>query len=129
MPLTTGQKRGVPLSAPERRHVFISYSHADRDWLERLQRMMAPLLRDSGHELRLWDDSQIRAGRPWREAIEAALAEAKVALLKASVGQDHVQGLACASVSSCVAADLPGAVHGIGSHWNRVGLKEFHVTC
>ena len=86
MPLTTGQKRGVPLSAPERRHVFISYSHADRDWLERLQRMMAPLLRGSGQELRLWDDSQIEPGAKWREAIETALAQARVALLLVS---DH----------------------------------------
>ena len=72
--------------APERRHVFISYSHADRDWVERLKRMMAPLLRGSGQELRLWDDSQIEAGRKWREAIETALAQAKVALLLVS---DH----------------------------------------
>jgi formylglycine-generating enzyme required for sulfatase activity len=66
--------------------VFISYSHADRDWVERLKRMMAPLLRGSGQELRLWDDSQIEAGRKWREAIETALAQAKVALLLVS---DH----------------------------------------
>ncbi len=74
----------MPQPAPERRHVFISYSHADRIWVERLQRMMAPLLRDTGQELRLWDDSQIEAGLPWRPAIEAALAEAKVALLLVS---------------------------------------------
>jgi formylglycine-generating enzyme required for sulfatase activity len=66
--------------------VFISYSHADRDWVERLKRMMAPLLRGSGQELRLWDDSQIEAGTKWREAIETALAQAKVALLLVS---DH----------------------------------------
>jgi formylglycine-generating enzyme required for sulfatase activity len=64
--------------------VFISYSHVDRIWVERLQRMMAPLLRATGQELRLWDDSQIEDGRPWRPAIEAALAEAKVALLLVS---------------------------------------------
>ena len=75
---------GVSQPDPERRHVFISYSHDDRVWVDRLRRMMAPLLRGSGRELRLWDDSQIRAGRPWREAIEVALAEAKVALLLVS---------------------------------------------
>ena len=74
----------MPQPAPERRHVFISYSHVDRIWVERLQRMMAPLLQGTGQELRLWDDSQIEAGRPWRPAIEAALAEAKVALLLVS---------------------------------------------
>jgi hypothetical protein len=78
--------RPVPAS-PERRHVFISYSHADRDWVERLKRMMAPLLRGCGQELRMSDDSQIEAGRNWREAIEVALAQARVAVLLVS---DHV---------------------------------------
>jgi RNAse (barnase) inhibitor barstar len=86
MKLPTGPQQGMLQQAPERRHVFISYSHADNDWVVRLKRMMAPLLRGSGQELRLWDDSQIDAGRKWREAIETALAQAKVALLLVS---DH----------------------------------------
>jgi hypothetical protein len=76
----------VPQPVSERRHVFISYSRADRNWVERLQRMMAPLLRGSGQEIRLWDDSQIVTGRKWREQIETALVQAKVALLLVS---DH----------------------------------------
>lgn len=61
-PQRTQSQPRVPQPAPERRHVFISYSHADRAWVERLKRMMAPLLRGSGQELRLWDDSRIEAG-------------------------------------------------------------------
>lgn len=77
-------KPGVSQPASHRRHVFVSYSHADREWVRHLRTMMAPILRRTGQELSLWDDSQIRPGVRWREEIKTALAEARVALLLVS---------------------------------------------
>lgn len=62
--------------------IFISYSHKDKRWLQKLHMVFAPLIRDD--KLHLWSDAQIKPGNIWREEIQQALAGAKVAILLVS---------------------------------------------
>jgi hypothetical protein len=62
--------------------VFVSYSHADRPWLERLKVHLEPLVRESG--MAVWDDSAIRPGSRWKDEIKDGLAGASVAVLLVS---------------------------------------------
>lgn len=97
-----------------RNHVFISYSHKDQEWLERLKTALSPLIRQG--TIRLWDDSQILPGQQWRTEISEALAEAKVGILLVSpdflasdfiAGNELPQLLAAAEQSGLVIFWIP----------------------
>jgi len=66
-------------ATPGRSTVFISYSHKDRKWLERLQVHLKPLEREG--ILSRWDDTMIMPGSQWRAEIKRALDSARVAIL------------------------------------------------
>lgn len=59
--------------------LFISYSHKDEDWKDRLVEQLGAL----SHEgvVDLWDDRRIAAGSNWQSEIEDAMSRASVALL------------------------------------------------
>ena len=62
--------------------VFISYSHKDEDWKDRLVSHLGVLQ----HEglLNLWDDRRIGGGEDWYEEIQEAMTKASVAILLVS---------------------------------------------
>ena len=64
------------------RTVFISYSHKDANWLERLQVHLKPLERKG--IIDPWADTKIAAGAKWREEIQRAIELATVAVVLAS---------------------------------------------
>ena len=74
--------------------IFVSYSHKDKEWKDRLCQMLSPFLRDGDIELQLWvDDGDIQTGDRWHEKIQSALKAAGVAVVLVSasfLGSEYV---------------------------------------
>lgn len=113
--------------------IFVSYSHKDVEWLERLKVMMAPYLHAAESELDLWDDTRLRAGQQWDEEIRRALAKAGVAVALVSadfLGSTYVMEKELPVIVN--AAKGGGAsllwVYISDALWEETPLKEFQAT-
>lgn len=62
-----------------RSQLFISYSHKDKRWLDRLKVHLEPLKKQFG--VAVWDDQLIKPGAIWKKEIKQGLDSAKVAIL------------------------------------------------
>jgi hemoglobin-like flavoprotein len=62
-----------------RNAIFISYSHADKPWLERFDKALR--IGVTSELYSTWSDQDIGAGEEWERKIEANIASARVALL------------------------------------------------
>ena len=64
--------------------IFLSYSHKDSIWMERLVTLFKPFQREAESELDLWVDRDIQPGDLWFQKIQDALRIASVAVLLVS---------------------------------------------
>ena len=125
-------RRNTMTRKATRKKVFVSYSHKDTAWLEKVQTHLK-VLGHLGIEVNLWDDTQIKAGNKWRDEIEHALAETKVAILLVStdflasdfIAKDELPPLLKA-VENDVATVLPVILK--PSLFNQTKLAEFQAV-
>ena len=88
--LTSGKGSAHPAQASSateprayaKRRLFVSYSHTDKQFLDRLMIHLRPLERKGMVDL--WADTRITAGADWKAQISQSLAGANIAILMVS---------------------------------------------
>ena len=71
---------GGSAPAERRSRVFISYSHDNRKWFDRLRKHLKPI-EDKLKDCPVWADDHIKAGQRWRDEIATAMKDADIAIL------------------------------------------------
>lgn len=64
------------------KQIFVSYSHEDKDWLNRLIAALAPLVRAG--ETEIWADTMIQPGEDWQKRLDDQIGRSNVAVLLVS---------------------------------------------
>jgi hypothetical protein len=62
--------------------IFVSYSHKDQEWLDKLMTHLKPLVRNE--KIRVWNDTQIQPGSNWKDEIDKAIMQSRIAILLVS---------------------------------------------
>lgn len=75
------RKETIKIQKPHK--IFISYSHADVKWLDRVQ-LNLKVLENLNIEFDLWTDTMIKVGEEWLPKIKEAVNDADVAILLVS---------------------------------------------
>ena len=73
------KKTKEELSNKNIKSIFVSYSHADNDFLDRLKVHLKPF--EKNGQIDLWVDSKIKAGENWKDKINSALDKSVIAIL------------------------------------------------
>ena len=72
----------TPEPSHQRDRVFVSYSHKDKEWLEKFSAVLAPDIRNG--RVDYWDDRELQPGDPWYAKILNGIGTARVAVLLVS---------------------------------------------
>ncbi len=77
---------GCATTPMARDYIFVSYSHKDEAWLDRLRIFLKPFPWGQSYKAggRLWADPYIQTGERWRREIGDGLARARIAVLLVS---------------------------------------------
>lgn len=105
-----------------RNGVFISYSHRDKEWLEKLQIVLKPFTRNESIEL--WDDTRIPVGASWETEIEKAISSSRVAVLLVSANFLASDFIASKELPKILSAQKRGLV----IFWIPVSAAAFKQT-
>ena len=70
---------GTQIFDDKKRGVFISYSHKDEEWKDRLVTQLSVL--EAENLLQIWDDRKIHVGDNWKQRISDAMQGASIAVL------------------------------------------------
>jgi tetratricopeptide (TPR) repeat protein len=92
-----------------RKTVFISYSHRDEEWKDRLTSHLSGVLGKSSYEL--FDDRRIRAGDDWYAEFEKAIDSAAVAILLISADYLSSEFISKDEVPRLLARREAGGLH------------------